>query len=275
MGSIKEAELTEIRRHFPADWDVPEFRIEFWDGKTKDYCVIIPVINEGERIHHFVQHLRENNIDSFADIVIVDGGSTDGSLAHDFLRSHGVRGLLVKLGSGKLSAQLRVGYSFSLFSRFEGIITIDGNNKDDPSAIPGFIILLSQGYDFVQASRFIKGGHHRNTPLIRYLAIRLVHAPVLSIFSGYRWTDTTQGFRAYSQRCLLDPRVQPFRNLFKDYELLAYLSYRIPRIKLKCIEYPVSRVYPRGQVPTKISAFGGNLSLVRTLIRTCLGRFNP
>jgi len=275
MGSIEDAQLKEIRNQFPANWEVPEFRIDFWDGKTSDYCVIVPVINEGERILQFVKRLKENNIDSIADIVIVDGGSTDGSLEHVFLRSHGIRGLLTKTASGKLSAQLRVGYSFGLANRFDGLITIDGNNKDDPSAIPGFIRLLSRDYDFVQASRFIKGGHHKNTPLTRYLAIRLVHAPVLSIFSGYGWTDTTQGFRAYSKRCLLDPRVQPFRNIFRDYELLAYLSYRIPRIKLRCIEYPVSRVYPRGKVPTKISVFGGNLRLIKTLLRSCLGRFNP
>lgn len=275
MDSLEAAQPKEIRSQFPADWEVPEFRIDFWDGKTSDYCVIVPVINEGDRILNFVQRLKESKINSIADIIIVDGGSTDGLLDHAFLRSHGVRGLLIKTGTGKLSAQLRVGYSFGLMNQFDGLITIDGNNKDDPSAIPGFIRLLSQGYDFVQASRFIKGGHHRNTPLTRYLAIRLVHAPVLALFSGYGWTDTTQGFRAYSQRCLLDPRVQPFRNIFRDYELLAYLSYRIPRIKLRCIEHPVSRVYPRGKVPTKISVLGGNLRLIKTLLRSCLGRFDP
>jgi len=275
MGSIEEAQLKEIRSQFPAEWEVPDFRIDFWDGKTSDYCVIIPVINEGERIREFVKRLKDNRIDLIADIIIVDGGSTDGSLDHDFLRCHGVRGLLVKTGAGKLSVQLRVGYSFGLANRFVGLITIDGNNKDDPSAIPGFIRLLLKGYDFVQASRFIKGGHHKNTPMARYLAIRFVHAPVLALFSGYGWTDTTQGFRAYSQRCLLDPRVQPFRNIFRDYELLAYLSYQIPRIKLRCIEYPVSRTYPKGKAPTKITSIRGNAGLMVTLIRACAGGFNP
>ena len=48
----------------------------------------------------------------------------------------------------------------------KGIITIDGNNKDDPEAIPHFIESLNKGIDFVQASRFIKGGKGRkNVPL--------------------------------------------------------------------------------------------------------------
>lgn len=40
---------------------------------------------------------------------------------------------------------------------YEGIVTIDGNDKDDPVAIPQFIEALRQGFDFVQASRFISG----------------------------------------------------------------------------------------------------------------------
>ena len=275
MSHIEEAQLKEIHGQFPTDWEIPSFHIDYWDGKTSAYCVIVPVINEGERIRDFVVRLEKLKIDTMADIIIVDGGSDDGSLDYAFLRSHRIRGLLTKTGAGKLSAQLRVGYSFGLANRYEGLMTIDGNNKDDPSAIPGFIRLLSNHYDFVQASRFIKGGHHKNIPVTRYLAIRLVHAPILSIFSGHWWTDTTQGFRAYSQRCLLDPRVKPFRNIFKDYELLAYLSYRIPSINLRCIEYPTSRVYPRGKVPTKISVFGGNLRLLKALLRSCLGTFNP
>ncbi len=264
-----------MRRKFPPDWEVPEFRIEFWDGKTNDYCVVVPVINEGDRIRDFVHRLKEANVDTIADIIIVDGGSADGSLVQNELRTHSVRGLLTKTGPGKLSSQLRVAYAFSLLEDYEGIVTIDGNNKDDPQEIHDFIRLAKSGYDFIQASRFIKGGRHKNTPFLRYLAIRLLHAPLLSIFSGFHWTDTTQGFRAYSKRSLLDPRVKPFRSVFKDYELLAYFSYRLPKIGLKCIESPTSRFYPKGKIPTKISSIRGNLDLIKTLFLACTGGLNP
>ncbi|UUZ73811.1 hypothetical protein LP415_12845 [Polaromonas sp. P1(28)-8] len=97
-------------------------------------------------------------MDSIADIIIVDGGSTDGSLEMESLQKNNVRGLLVKTGAGKLSAQLRCVYAFALDQGYEGIISIDGNDKDDPKAIPRFIEALKQGMDFVQASRFISGG---------------------------------------------------------------------------------------------------------------------
>ncbi|MFN6338014.1 MAG: glycosyltransferase family 2 protein [Cyanobacteriota bacterium] len=266
---------SSIREAFQPDWKVPEFRVDFWEGKTSPHCVIIPVINEGNRIRNFVKRLWTARIHEIADIIIVDGGTTDGSLEQRFLLDSGVHGLLTKLGPGKLSAQLRVAYAFALVNGYRGIITIDGNDKDDPATIPEFVRAIDQGYDFVQASRFIKGGRHENTPLSRYLAIRLMHAPMLALSSGFPWTDTTQGFRAYSARSLLDERVQIFREEFSTYELLAYLSYRLPKLQYKCIEYPAIRIYPEGEVPTKISSFKGNLSLIKCLAKACTGGFNP
>ena len=37
-----------------------------------------------------------------------------------------------------------------------------------------------------------------NTPLSRWIAIRLIHAPLCSLASGKWWTDSTQRFRGYS-----------------------------------------------------------------------------
>ena len=149
------------------------------------------------------------------------------------------------------------------------------SDKDDPEAIPRFIEALGQGLDFVQASRFIAGGVAENTPKSRHFAIRFIHAPMLSLFSGFNWTDTTQGFRAYSRKMLLDPKIAPFRDVFMTYELLAYLSYRVPRLGYRCVELPTVRRYPKGEVPTKISSFKGNLSVLSVLFRACMGLYNP
>ncbi|WOD40423.1 glycosyltransferase family 2 protein [Nodosilinea sp. E11] len=258
------------------NWQVPEFDTPLWLGKTKPWCVVIPVINEGSRIGQLIYQMSDLKIMELADVVIVDGGSTDGSLDQAVLQHQGVRGLLVKRGPGKLSAQLRCAYAFALNQGYEGIVTIDGNNKDDPEAIQRFIAALKSGIDFVQASRYVPGGIGKNTPKIREFAIRWIHAPLLSISSGFNWTDTTQGFRAYSRQLLLDPAVAPFRDVFLTYELLAYLSYRAPKLGYRCIELPTARRYPAtGKVPTKISSVSGNLSVFSILIRACLGAYNP
>ena len=258
-----------------ATWQVPTFTTPLWLGRRHIYCVVIPVINEGARITSLLARMDAMNIASLADILIIDGGSTDGSLALDGLAGQGVRGLLVKTGPGKLSAQLRCAYAFALDQGYQGIITIDGNDKDDPAAIPRFITALSQGVDFVQASRFVLGGQAENTPRSRDFAIRFIHAPMLSVFSGFKWTDTTQGFRAYSRNMLLDPQMALFRDVFQTYELLAYFSYRAPKLGYVCVELPTIRRYPKGEVPTKISSFKGNLMVLLVLLRACFGVYNP
>lgn len=259
----------------PSEWHVPSFSTEFWHGKSRSYCLVIPVLNEGERIGRLLERMAMQRVDSLVDILIVDGGSRDGSLATERLLRRGVRGLLIKTGPGKLSAQLRCGYAFALEAGYDGIVTIDGNDKDDPEAIPRFIQALENGIDFVQASRFLPGGVAENTPKVRDLAIRYIHAPMLSLFSGFKWTDTTQGFRAYSRRILLDSRIAPFREVFTAYELLAYLSYRVPKLGYRCMEIPTSRRYPKGEVPTKINGWKGNWAVLAVLFKTCLGCYNP
>jgi dolichol-phosphate mannosyltransferase len=256
-------------------WQLPAYEVMEFATRATKYCVVIPVLNEGERIRAELHEMVRFGIARMADIVILEGGSTDGSTEPSLLRSYGVRALLVKRGPGRLSAQLRMGYGWALLQGYEGVITIDGNNKDGVDAIPSFIRELESGWDFVQGSRFVAGGKAINTPWMRRLAIRLVHAPLLSLSAGFRYTDTTNGFRAYSRRLLLDPRVHPFRNMFAAYELLAYLSVRAPRTGHRTKEIGVTRRYPAVGVPTKITFLKGNLDLLRTLFKVVLGRFNP
>lgn len=257
-----------------SSWQVPSYNTWLWRGRLHRWCVVVPVINEGSRIRALLKRMSRLKISKIADVVIVDGGSNDGSIEVEALTQLGVRALLIKTGAGKLSAQLRCAYAFALDQGYEGVVTIDGNNKDDPEAIPRFIAALESGVDFVQASRFVAGGVAENTPKLRDFAIRFIHAPCLRLASGFRWTDTTQGFRAYSSRMLLDPQVAPFRDVFHGYELLAYLSYRAPRLGYRCMELPSTRKYPKDDVPTKISGVRGNLAVLGVLFRACLGKYN-
>ena len=114
---------------------------------------------------------------------------------------------LVKTGPGRLSAQLRMGYAFALMRGYDGVVTIDGNGKDGFDAIPAFLAALDAGYGFVQGSRYVPGGVAERTPLDRAIAVRLIHAPLVSLAAGFRYTDSTNGFRGMSAALLRDPRV--------------------------------------------------------------------
>lgn len=254
---------------------VPEYRPTILREKRTKYAIVIPTINEGERIISQLKRMQAAGISDVADVFLADGGSKDGSTAPALLESLGIRGLLIKTGPGKLSAQLRIGYWFALNEGYEGIITIDGNGKDSVESVPLFIEALDQGVDYAQASRFLPGGGAVNTPAIRDLAIRLVHSPLLSFAAGRRFSDTTQGFRAYSRRYLTDPRVQPFRDVFQSYELLAYLTVRASQLGLSTREVPTTRTYPpSGKIPTKLT-WRGNFGLLRVLWNTLAGKYHP
>lgn len=261
---------------YDKSWAVPKAEYHVAFPRRTRYCVVIPVINEGEKIRKQLGKMAELGLPARADIIIADGGTTDGSLDFGFLAEVGVRALLVKRDTGKVGAQLRIGYAFALAEGYEGIVTIDGNNKDSVESIPLFMDALDRGIDYAQASRYIPGGRAINTPKVRYFAMRLIHAPAISLAARHRLTDTTNGYRAYSRRYLLHPQVQPFRDIFLTYELLAYLSVRASRLGFKVCEVPVTRSYPAaGPVPTKISFFRGNGQLLKILGQLLLGQFNP
>jgi glycosyltransferase involved in cell wall biosynthesis len=253
---------------------VPAHERHVFSPRRHRYCVAVFVINEGERVRNQLRAMSA--LADSIDIIVADGGSTDGSLALDSLADFRLRALLIKRGPGKLSAQMRMAIAFALDEGYDGVVVIDGNGKDDVNAIPRFADLLSQGYDHVQGSRYIPGGRGINTPLGRTLGVRLLHAPLISLAAGARYTDTTNGFRAYSRRLLADPRVQPLREVFTGYELHYYLAIRAARLGFRVVETPVTRRYPKsGKTPTKISPIRGNLLVLRTLTAAVLGRFDP
>ena len=255
---------------------VPGYEIFEYQPKQHDYCVLIPIINELGRIDVQLSRAVESHIHQYADIVICDGGSNDGCTEQGLLQNLEVNTLLIKTGKGKQGAQLRMGFDWALKRGYKGFITIDGNNKDSIEDVPAFIEKLQQGYDFVQGSRFIKGGKAIHTPLFRLLMVRLVHAPVISITARFWFTDTTNAFRAYSRCYIADNRVAVFRDIFDTYELLAYLSVRASQLKMRVCEIPVVRAYPKnGKTPTKIKGFKGNVNLLKILFCNLLGKYNP
>lgn len=264
--------VAKIRKNNPS-WEFPDFTVNELTSKKHNYCVCVFVINEGERIQKQLKAMKKYA--KQIDIVIADGGSTDGSLKESFLKQQDVRALLTKKGKGKLSAQMRMALAWAMNEGYEGVVVVDGNGKDDISAIPDFIKKLDEGYDHIQGSRFIPGGKAINTPLSREIGLHVIHAPLISLASGKRHTDTTNGFRAYSAKLLKDKDVAVFRDLFQTYELHYHLAIESSRRKqFTTTETPVTRAYPKkGKTPTKISPIKGNAHVMGVLLKAVTGKY--
>lgn len=254
--------------------EVPAYSTAEYAPKAADYCVCVFVINENGKLLKQLDAMRPHAI--ALDVVVADGGSTDGSTERKELEPRGVNTLLVKTGPGKLGAQMRMAFDWALKRGYRGVITMDGNGKDGPEALSDFAAKLAEGYDHVQGSRFLPGGVSENLPLSRWLGVKLLHAPAIALASRFPYTDTTNGFRAYSARFLGDERVAAFRDVFAGYELHYYLAIRAARLGFRVAELPVARRYPaHGPVPTKISPIRGNLRVIGCLFNACLGRYDP
>lgn len=252
---------------------VPDYEVLELKPKIYKVALVIPILNEKPRILDQLKKIQV--LGPEVDVVIVDGGSTDG-IKSDLRRPEiNVTSVLVKTGKGKLSAQLRAAFHYCLKSGYESVITMDGNDKDGVEGINAVKAALNQNYDFVQGSRFIKGGQSNNTPLSRYLAIRLLHAPITSIASRFNYTDTTNGFRGHSMKFLNADSVDIFRDVFDSYELLAYLPICANRLGFRVIEVPVCRSYPiTGEIPTKIHGIKGQTRVFKILIGAACKRYN-
>ena len=133
---------SEYKPEFTRKWQIPGGSYYQLSPKMTKYCVVIPVIDEGKNIFLQLRKMQYLGLMKKADVIIADGGSTDGSMKLDVLKAFNVRTLIIKKDIGKLSAQLRMGYAFALNEGYNGIITIDGNNKDIIDSIPLFIEAL-------------------------------------------------------------------------------------------------------------------------------------
>ena len=252
----------------------PKSECHTFHAKQAPYALIVGVYNEGDAFIRQLEALQPYR--NLADILIADGGSTDGATAPVGLRGKACCLLVNTDAQRGLSVQYRIALRYALEQGYEGVVMMDGNGKDGPDAIPAFIRALEDGFDFVQGSRFMRGGVHEHTPLLRMLGIRLVFNPMLWLATGYAYTDGMNGFKACSRAFLLHQGVQPLRHVFVRYGLQYYLNYRAAKLGVRLCEIPVTRRYRGGKTPqSKIVGYKAYLSILGELLSTVTGRYDP
>ena len=138
---------------------------------------------------------------------------------------------------------IRQGYSHALDNKFDLIVVMAGNGKDDPKEIPRLTApIMKEGIDYVQGSRFLPGGRREKNPFLRSIFTRLF--PVIwTSMTGIHCTEVTNGFRAYRSSILKDPRINLWQTWLDNYELEYYLHYKALTLDYKFAERPVSKDY--------------------------------
>jgi len=222
---------------------------------------IAPCYNELHKIDKVVSRIQATAI--IDEILVIDDGSTDGSpqVAQNLGATVLPPGKTLGVG-----VAIRKGIEYSLEHNFDIIVVIAGNNKDEPREIERLLTPLTRGnYDFVQGSRFMKGGYFGKMPLYRIMATK-IHPLIFSIISGKWVTESTNGFRAFRTSLFKDNRINLWQDWLSKYELEPYLYYKTIRLGYKTTEVPVTKIYPPKKLGyTKMRPITGWWSILRPL----------
>jgi dolichol-phosphate mannosyltransferase len=223
--------------------------------------------NEGVKIKTTVERILAA---TKHDVLVMDDGSTDGSM--EALRNTRAQILSNQTNEG-IGSAMKTALMHAKHKGYEIIVIMAGNNKDDPTQIPRLVTpLFEEGYDFVQGSRYLKGGDYGNMPLYRRVATQFVHPLLFSIITRKWITDSTNGFRAFRLKLLDDPRINIQQPWLDKYELEPYLFFKAIRLGYKVKEVPVTKIYPPHQLGyTKMKPITGWWSILRPIFLLGLG----
>ena len=204
------------------------------------------------------------------EVLLLDDASTDGTAA--VAAKMGVA-VLSQPKRGGVGAAIRRAVRHCQERGFDVLVVLAGNDKDRPAEIPRLTGPIANGdFDFVQGSRYLRGGSFGNMPLYRQLSTRFLHPFLFSIAAGKKITDSTNGFRAIRISCFDDKRIDIDQEWLDHYELEPYLFFKFIQLGYRVKEVPVTKIYPPKDLGyTKMAPFTGWWSILRPIFLLGLG----
>jgi len=146
------------------------------------------------------------------------------------------------------------------------LFLVAGNNKDSPEDIYKLVSKISEGYDLVQGSRYLAGGHYGNLPLYRLISTKFFHPLLFSVITRRKITDSTNGFRAIRLSIFGDPRIDIDQEWLDKYELEPYIFYKAITLGYQVTEVPVTKIYPPKELGySKMKPITGWWSILRPI----------
>lgn len=222
--------------------------------------VIIPAYNEEATVADVVRSVR-SQLDG--DVLVVDDGSQDQTSQRAREAGAMVLNHPFNLGVG---AALRTGFRFARTTRYKAVAQVDADGQHDAADVSVLLERLSsEGADIVIGSRFA-GGYE--VGLVRRFTMRVLSRTV-SRRLGVKVTDTTSGFRAFSDRAV---------EVFATGYPTAYLSDTVEALiladshGLKIVEQAVQMHERQGGRPSS-GSFKSALYFVRLTLVLMLHRF--
>lgn len=218
-------------------------------GTWPRVSVIIPTLNEERNLPLVLGAMPEVH-----EVIIVDGRSTDGTVA--VARAHMPEcRIVMQRGEGKGDA---------LMAGFEAatgdiIVTLDADGSLRPQEIPLFVGALMSGAHFVKGSRALAGGGSDDLTRLRGAGNRGLGVLVNVLF-GTRFTDLCYGYNAFWRACLehIDVRCDGF-------EIETLMIVQAAKANLRIAEVP-SFEKARVHGESNLRTFRDGFRVLRTIV---------
>jgi glycosyltransferase involved in cell wall biosynthesis len=216
-------------------------------------CLVVPILNEITGLKAIMPKVNPEWVDR---ILIVDGGSTDGSI--EYAKEQGWD-VCIQKGRGVRNAYLSC---YPLF-REDIIITFSPDGNSIPETIPVLIDKMKEGYDMVIASRYMDDAESEDDTKITRIG-NWFFSFIISLF-GFKYTDAMVMFRAYKKELPEKLKLNQVRSPLHERILGRYVSWepqmseRAAKAKLKIAEIPSSE-------PLRIDETGDGVLLATSRI---------
>jgi len=208
-------------------------------GERKDLLIIIPAYNEVKTIGGLLDKLESEGITGWADILVMNDASSDGTgkLVRD--RGYTVVTHIFNLGYG---SGLQLGYKYAARNFYKYVVQMDADGQHDVSNVKVLYDKLrekdanGETPDIVLGSRFVEGAAPFKIGFAKKIAIKLFRF-LIKLFGHKKITDPTTGlqglsFRAfyfYSRYNHFDDRY-PDANMILQMLLLGFNITEIPAV---------------------------------------------
>lgn len=196
--------------------------------------LLIPTLNEIDGMKAIMPRINRTWCEQ---IIILDGGSTDGTI--EYAKEHGYF-VYVQKNKG-----FRQGYN-EVIPYIEGdvVLTFSPDGNSIPELIPPLVEKMKEGYDMVIASRYLKGAKSQDDDLVTAFGNWLFTWTINFLHRGH-YTDSLGIFRGFKTELIsfleLDKdegyaTVEKLFNTRVSWEPL--LSVRAAKCRLKITEIP-------------------------------------
>lgn len=226
--------------------------------------LVLPALNEAGKIGSTIRKVPAGMVDT---VLVVDDCSTDGT--GEEAADLGAQVIRHPVNQG-VGAAIRTGIQYAAEHGYDVVVVAASDDQDIPAEIPRLLAPIDAGRaEFVQGSRYLRGGKRVRHPLSRTL-MTWAYSKLFTVMSFHRVTDGTNGFRAFlTSTAMALPLDQPWLN---RYELEPYLYWRC-LARGVAMEVPVTKVYPaeRKIGYTKMRPFRDWWRIFRPLLLLRLG----